>query len=82
MPPRKAGVRIAMPKLCEASSNATPQSGGQAKGWPASVALGGGAYPSATSRNIMTAKPSMAPMVERSVSSPRCASGMSSSTTT
>lgn len=39
-------------------------------------------YPSATSSSIMTAKPSMAPMVEISVLCSRCASGISSSTTT
>ena len=39
-------------------------------------------YPNATSNNIIVAKPNMAPIVEISVSCPRCDSGISSSTTT
>ena len=39
-------------------------------------------YPSATSRIIMTRKPNMTPMVPTWECSPRCASGISSSTTT
>ena len=39
-------------------------------------------YPNATSKNIMVAKPSIAPIVEKSVSFPVCDSGINSSTTT
>ena len=39
-------------------------------------------HPSATSRIIMTANPSIAPMVDMCVSCPCCDSGISSSTTT
>ena len=39
-------------------------------------------YPNATSRIIMTANPSIAPMVDMCVSCPCCDSGINSSTTT